>query len=228
MDKKRNIYKTLRQIRGMEVSDLAKMIGESNEYINEVESGHIQPKALELIKYAEALDVTPEFIIHRSTEKKTEKETRFEDYIWHILQDVQKLSLEYDVQVKKPYTHSEHEHADQYAIYFKKSTSPGQIAFVCFADTEINVGKSITNTRNDGVSIRSVKWNTNLQSQRCKNGLTCKQVEGLTGISRRQLEYLEGAPGRINKTALESAVKLAKALHCNVEELMDTDETCYT
>ena len=226
MDKEKNIYKTLRQIRGIEITELAEMLNVSAEYIDDVESGHLQPKGLALINYAKALRVTPEFITNRNAnaDNQTMRIAKHEDYIWKILQDIRKLSTEYDVQVKRPYTHSERQ--EQYAIYFRDRTDPGRIAFVCFADTFEEAKTCISSARNDDgpYKIHSVKWNTNLQSLRCKKGLTCKQLEKITGISKRQLEYLEGACGRINKTALESAVKLSKALQCHVEELMDPDE----
>lgn len=225
MDKDRNIFRILRQIRGIDVHELAEKLNKADEYVLSVEDGSIQPVAGPLVEYANALGVTTEFIVSRRTDAGNRDE-KFEDYLFDVLQDVRRLSMEYDVQVKLPYTHAER--PEQYAIYFREAAEPHKTAFVCFADCIEKVKDCISGASNDsGIPYRavSVRWNTILQSLRCRKGLTCKQLEDMTGISKRQIEYLEGACGRINKTSLERAVKLSKALGCSAEELMDKNES---
>lgn len=224
MNKEKNIFKVLRQIRGIDVHGLAKKLHETDEYVLSVENGITQPVGIPLGDYADALGVTAEFIANRREDAENRDE-KFEDYLFGVLQDVRRLSMEYDVQVKLPYTHTDR--PEQYAVYFREIAAPRNTSFVCYADCIEDVNAYISGSRNDsGVPYRvvSAKWNTVLQSLRCKKGLTCKQLEDMTGISRRQIEYLEGACGRVNKTSLERAVKLSKALGCRAEDLMDKNE----
>ena len=220
MDREKNIFKILRQIRGIEKSELAETLGVSIEDIDSVESGITQPNGTMLKDFASALGVTPNFIINRSTDKE-HKDEKYEDYLLEVLQDIRRLNMKYSVQVKLPYTHSER--PDQYALNFTEIMNPKKISFTLFADTAEEAKAYIAGRHDDGLpyEVVSVKWNTNLQSLRRKNGFTCKKLGELTGISPRQLQYLEGACGRINKTTLERAVKLATALNCHAEDLLD-------
>lgn len=224
MDNERNIYRALRLIRGFDVQELANKLNTTDDEILSVEKGLSQPVGAQLFSYAEALGVTSRFIESHMADAENRDE-KFEDYLFGVLQDMRRLSMEYDVQVKLPYTHTDR--PEQYAVYFREVTDPRNTSFVCYADCIEDVNAYISGARNDsGVPYRvvSAKWNTVLQSLRCKKGLTCKQLEDMTGISRRQLEYLEGACGRVNKTSLERAVKLSKALGCCAEDLMDKNE----
>lgn len=59
---------------------------------------------------------------------------------------------------------------------------------------------------------------------RSKSGLTQSQLSTLSGVNIRQIQKYESGEYDINKMALKNAVAIAKALNCNAENLLRTQE----
>lgn len=60
-----------------------------------------------------------------------------------------------------------------------------------------------------------------LHKVRTANNMTVKRLAELSEVKQRQLEYLDGKPGRTNKAAAETVVRIAQVLGCSVADLMD-------
>lgn len=88
-----NIFKVLRMIRNLKVSDLAKMLDTSSANISSIEAGRHQPSRRLLRDYAKALGVTPEFIANHVPNAEN-KDSRFENYLFNVLGDVLKFEEE--------------------------------------------------------------------------------------------------------------------------------------
>lgn len=94
--KKKNIFKVLRKIRDIKVTDLAKALDVSPANISSIEAGRHCPSKRLLTDYAQALGVTPEFINNHlpcSDESKKDDE-RYEEYMFGVLNDVLALEKE--------------------------------------------------------------------------------------------------------------------------------------
>lgn len=91
---KQNIFKTLRLIRDIKVIDLAKSLDVSPANISSIEAGRHNPSKRLLKDYAHALGVTPEFISNRLSNEEESRDSRFEEYLFGVLNDV--LALEQD------------------------------------------------------------------------------------------------------------------------------------
>lgn len=86
-----NIFKILRLIRNIKVSDLAKTLEVTPSKISAIEAGRHSPSKRLLRDYAQALGVTPEFIANHLPDAEG-KDEKFEYYLASVLNDV--LSLE--------------------------------------------------------------------------------------------------------------------------------------
>lgn len=69
-----------------------------------------------------------------------------------------------------------------------------------------------------------MRWNTSLQSRRCEKGFTGRQLAAASGVLKSTIDYLEGECGRVNRTPLDTAIRLAEALGCSVYDIRDTNE----
>lgn len=93
----RNIFRVLRMIRDIKVTDLAKTLDVSPANISSIEAGRHNPGKRLLKDYAHALGVTPDFISnHISYDNSTENsnENRYEEYLFSILNEVLTLDRE--------------------------------------------------------------------------------------------------------------------------------------
>jgi transcriptional regulator with XRE-family HTH domain len=90
MNKERNIFKLLRLIRNIKVSELAEMLDTSVANISSIENGRSQPSRRLLRDYAQVLGVTPEFISNHASNAEN-KDSRFEDYLFEVLNEVLEL-----------------------------------------------------------------------------------------------------------------------------------------
>lgn len=88
-----NIYKVLRLIRDLKVSELAEMLDTSAANICGIESGRHNPSRRLLRDYAKALGVTPEFIANHAPNSEG-KDPQFEEYLYGVLTDVLALKKE--------------------------------------------------------------------------------------------------------------------------------------
>lgn len=88
-----NIFKVLRLIRNMKVSELAEVLDTSAANISSIESGRHNPSRRLLRDYAKALGVTPEFIANHAPNNNG-ADRRFEDYLFNVLNDVLILERE--------------------------------------------------------------------------------------------------------------------------------------
>ncbi|MBR5845527.1 MAG: helix-turn-helix transcriptional regulator [Rikenellaceae bacterium] len=64
---------------------------------------------------------------------------------------------------------------------------------------------------------------TNLQLKRKAAKLTQHELAGRSGVSVRTLQYYEQGALDFNKAAVETVYRLAVALECSVEELIDCE-----
>lgn len=62
---------------------------------------------------------------------------------------------------------------------------------------------------------------SNLHRIRVDRGLTVRELAKLCDMSPRQIEYFDQNVGKTNKAACESVLRIAKALGCRAEDLMD-------
>lgn len=63
-----------------------------------------------------------------------------------------------------------------------------------------------------------------LQERRLELGLSQSQFASRAGINVRKLQDYEQGHSNINKAAGETIYKLAKALDCTMEDLLDLDQ----
>lgn len=89
----RNIFKILRMIRGIKVTDLANELDVTPSNICSIEAGRHNPSRRLLKDYAKALKVTPEFISNHMPNSEN-KDDRFEEYLFGVLNDVLTLDQE--------------------------------------------------------------------------------------------------------------------------------------
>lgn len=76
------------------------------------------------------------------------------------------------------------------------------------------------------VAIMNEKWSafystTNLKRIRMLVGYSQSELAKESGVSLRQIQLLEQRQRDINKTQVESVVRLARTLGCNVEDLVE-------
>ena len=64
---------------------------------------------------------------------------------------------------------------------------------------------------------------SNLQEKRKAAGLSQRQLADRVGMSVRTLQYYEQGALDFNKAAVETVYRLAVALECSVEELIDCE-----
>jgi transcriptional regulator with XRE-family HTH domain len=64
---------------------------------------------------------------------------------------------------------------------------------------------------------------SNLQEKRKAAGLSQRQLADRVGMSVRTLQYYEQGALDFNKAAAETAYRLAVALECSVEDLLDVE-----
>ena len=68
---------------------------------------------------------------------------------------------------------------------------------------------------------------TNLQNMRQSKKLSQRQLADRSGVSWRVIQHYEQGVTDINKAQAANVYKLAKALHCKMESLIDTEaESC--
>jgi len=60
-----------------------------------------------------------------------------------------------------------------------------------------------------------------LHQVRVARGLTVRQLAEIVDESPRLIEYFDQRVGKTNKAACETVIKIAAALECRVEDLMD-------
>ena len=224
MKDERNIFKLLRIVRGISRREIADKVNRPVEDIEAVESGDVQPEGSFLDDYAKALRVPTQFILHRIDEPMS-KGSRFEECLYTVLNELRILDNKYKVQVKLPYTHSESGHREQFALYFTAESGDGEPLFCHLADTAEEAKSFINNAYYEGIPCKaaSVRWNTSLQSRRCEKGFTGRQLAAASGVLKSTIDYLEGECGRVNRTPLDTAIRLAEALGCSVYDIRDTN-----
>lgn len=88
-----NIYRVLRLIRDLKVSELAEMLDTSAANICGIESGRHNPSRRLLRDYAKALGVTPDFITNHAPNNE-DKNPQFDEYLYGVLTDVLALKNE--------------------------------------------------------------------------------------------------------------------------------------
>lgn len=66
---------------------------------------------------------------------------------------------------------------------------------------------------------------TKLQEQRTAAGLTRQQLSEQSGVNVRLIERYEQGERDINGAKLKTLLKLCMALGCNLEDIIDDDET---
>lgn len=64
---------------------------------------------------------------------------------------------------------------------------------------------------------------TNLQRIRKKAGLSQAELADIIGVSVRTLQDYEQGRRNINKAAADVVLKLAKALHCKLNDIMNQE-----
>lgn len=64
-----------------------------------------------------------------------------------------------------------------------------------------------------------------LQERRAASGLTRQQLSELSGVNVRLIERYEQGERDINGAKLKTLLKLCKALECNLENIIDDEET---
>ena len=69
--------------------------------------------------------------------------------------------------------------------------------------------------------MRSVYPLTCLQERRKISGMSQRELAKVSGVSVRQIQMLEQRQRDINKTQAETIMKLSKALHCRMEDLLE-------
>ena len=67
------------------------------------------------------------------------------------------------------------------------------------------------------------KSNTNLKIKRLNSGVSQKELAEISGIPLRTIQQYEQRQKSINAAKTETVVKLAKALNCSVEALMEVE-----
>ena len=63
----------------------------------------------------------------------------------------------------------------------------------------------------------------NLERIRKENRLTRRELELLSGVKQETIHHLEKGITNADNVKLSTLVKLAKALHCKVVDLLDND-----
>ena len=69
----------------------------------------------------------------------------------------------------------------------------------------------------------SRKQSTNLKLQRQTAGFSQKELSEISGVPLRTIQQYEQGQKNINSAKAETVLKLAKALECSVEDLMEID-----
>ena len=67
----------------------------------------------------------------------------------------------------------------------------------------------------------TVLYETNLKRIRTDRGHSQKQLSGLSGVSLRSIQMYEQRNKDINKAQSDSLYRLAKALGCTMEDLLE-------
>jgi transcriptional regulator with XRE-family HTH domain len=62
---------------------------------------------------------------------------------------------------------------------------------------------------------------SNLKNIRTQRGYSQSKLAELSGVSLRMIQYYEQGAKDINKAEVETVYKLAQALECNMEELLE-------
>ena len=63
-----------------------------------------------------------------------------------------------------------------------------------------------------------------LQEMRLKAGVSQSQLSALSGINYRTLQAYESGRKNVNSAKLKQILKLASALNCTVEEIVNNDD----
>lgn len=63
----------------------------------------------------------------------------------------------------------------------------------------------------------------NLESIRKSKKLSRRELELLSGVKQITIQHLENGTTNANMVKLDTLIKLAKALHCKVYDLVDND-----
>ena len=66
---------------------------------------------------------------------------------------------------------------------------------------------------------------TKLQEQRTASGITRQQLSELSGVNVRMIERYEQGERDINGAKIKTLLRLCKALGCNLEDIIDDEET---
>ena len=64
---------------------------------------------------------------------------------------------------------------------------------------------------------------SNLKNIRTGAGLSQSQLAALSGVSGRMIQYYEQGYKDINKASIDTAFRLAVALQCRIEDLLEKD-----
>lgn len=64
-----------------------------------------------------------------------------------------------------------------------------------------------------------------LQERRTSTGFTRQQLSELSGVNVRMIERYEQGERDLNGAKLKTLLKLCKALECNLENIIDDEET---
>ena len=63
----------------------------------------------------------------------------------------------------------------------------------------------------------------NLERIRKEQGFTREELAKLSGVQKTTIHYLEKGITDVNNTKLSTLIKLARALHCKVVDLLDNE-----
>lgn len=63
-----------------------------------------------------------------------------------------------------------------------------------------------------------------LKKIRLSKGFTQNDVAELSGVNIKSIAVYEQEPERINKASIETVIRLAESLGCDIEDLIDRDK----
>ena len=69
--------------------------------------------------------------------------------------------------------------------------------------------------------IKSVSTDSRLKTLRMNSGLSQSELASISGVALRQIQLFEQRQRDINKTAAITLLRLSKALHCHMEDLIE-------
>ena len=75
-----------------------------------------------------------------------------------------------------------------------------------------------------GIELVKKRYSSNLQYHRNVKNITQKELSELSGVDIRKIQHYEQGFRDINKAEAMTVYKLAQALNCSVEDLLEFDD----